>query len=151
MMMSHLIDLAKQNQSADPTFIPTVGSEEELVEAALVAALNDRTPMGLTVLQAARRRLSILRRSEGKKVESDQELRRLVLERNAFVKEGTIDSIEKWVRGFGGMIHNHLRRVVSQTQVRGGQAVVVASEKADLGVVCFRGGRRFAIHPSPHP
>lgn len=140
-MMSPLIELARQNESkrnALATFVPTVGSEEELVEAALVASLADPSPTGRSVLGAARERLKYLRKCEGKAVEPDEILAKNVRKRNERVLEGNIETVEKWVRGFGGMIHNHLRRMVTQTQGRGGMAVVVASAKIDLGVVCFR-------------
>lgn len=137
MMMSHLIDLAKQHQNFRAYFIPTIGSEEELVEAALVASAHDHTPDGVRLRRAATSRLVQIYREEGRDPESLSVIRQRVQEKHALVKEGPLEAIEIFTRSFGGSIHNQLRRLVSQVKVRGGIAIVVADEKYDLGVVCF--------------
>jgi len=119
------------------TFVPTTGSEEELVEAALVASAHDDSPAGRAVYRAAAERLRWLAEVHAEEALREDELCRLVQERHAFVREGELAQMEGWVRRFGGYIHSGLRRVVSQVEARGGYAVVVASNEADLGAVCF--------------
>jgi len=139
-MMSHLIDLARQNEMLKQTkvsFIPVMGSEEELVEAALVASRKDKSLLGRRVYEAARNRLAYLSSLHGEKMESEEAIELRVWEKNGLLKEGSLDVVDRWVRNLGGMIHNQLRRVVSQVQSRGGRAVVVANYRNDLGAVCF--------------
>ena len=54
------------------------------------------------------------------------------------IRIGTLEAVEGWLRGIGGMFHDHVRDIVSQITWQGNLAVVVACEAGDLGVISLR-------------
>lgn len=115
----------------DVTFLPTIGSEQELVEAAYVAALSDTSYMGELILNASLKKL--------KAFKNESSLIKKVLKKNRKVKEGAFEIVDSWVHLLGGKIHNPVRHIVEQVKAAGGIPIVVANDRIDLGVILIKG------------
>lgn len=124
-------------------FIPTVGSEEELAQAAYLACLADPTPTGKLVAKLSLHKVGSIQIPENSKLvyASQNDPICGINLKDHMIRKGSINSIEEWVRNVGGFFHCRIRSVVSQVLNRGGFAIVIANESADLGVIYLKAAR----------
>jgi K+-transporting ATPase ATPase B chain len=127
-------------EKLEAVFIPTVGSEEELAQAAYLASLADPTPNGKLIAELALRKVGTIRVPENSKlVYASQNYPICGINLyDHMIRKGSISSIEEWVRNVGGYFHCRIRSVVSQILKKGGFAIVIANESVDLGVIYLR-------------
>lgn len=124
----------------EAVFIPTIGSEEELAHAAYLASLADPSTQGKQLSKAAIRKIGSVQLPSHFNLVSASPISDLsgVDLRDSKFREGTLESVEKWIRNVGGHIHSQVHTVVRQIVGRGDRAIVIASEKIVLGVVIIR-------------
>jgi K+-transporting ATPase ATPase B chain len=129
-----------ERQTQETVFIPVTGSEEELAQAAYLATLADPTRTGKMLAQASHQRIGPVSLPDSYDLVSASPVNDLsgINFRNGMLREGSLESIEKWVRKLGGHVHCHVRKLVSQIADRGDHAIVIASEKIILGVVILK-------------
>jgi high-affinity K+ transport system ATPase subunit B len=128
----------RSGKEFDLTFIPTIGSEEELTQAACFSCLADQSPEACAIFSGA-----LL---NGKCDARPPKNSRLVSQaqragisginlEDRFLRQGPLELIEAWIENMGGTIHNRTRLIVSQIIRRGHKAIVIADQEQDLGVV----------------
>jgi K+-transporting ATPase ATPase B chain len=124
----------------ETVFIPTTGSEEELAHAAYLATLADPTRTGKILSRAAHQKVGPVSLPESYDLVSASPINDLsgINLRGGMLREGSLESVEKWIRKLGGHVHCHVRKLVSQIAERGDRAIVIASEKIILGVVVLK-------------
>jgi len=126
----------------EAVFIPAVGSEEELAQAAYLACLADPSRQGKFLARSAHRKIGAVKIPENLELVSASPGRDLsgvnFKHSETMIREGAFEPIEKWIRKLGGHIHCHIRNVVKQIAEHGDQAIVIASEKVVLGVVVLK-------------
>lgn len=119
-------------------FIPTVGSEEELSEAAYLATVADHTPEAHAIytgaLLGSHFKITLPKDSRLVPPASNVAASGINL-KDRFIRKGTLDVIESWVWQMGGKIHSQTRRIVEQIIRRGHRAIVIADHRQDLGVI----------------
>lgn len=124
----------------EAVFVPTIGSEEELARAAYLASLADPSRIGKMLAQASATRRGLIPLPKKFDLVSASPVNDLsgINMHNGKLREGTLESVERWVRKLGGHVHSQVRTIVKQTINRGDSAVVIASEKIVLGVVLLK-------------
>lgn len=133
--------------SSEVIFIPNIGSEEDLAQAAYLASLADPTPQGKLLTRVAREKIGTPALPSGCQLVAQAEFRPVCgvnlgdSHGHTMIREGSMSSIEDWVRNMGGYIHSRVRRIVSQIASHGGVAIVVATESVILGVIHVKSGR----------
>ncbi|MGZ3694353.1 MAG: hypothetical protein ACXWQO_09230 [Bdellovibrionota bacterium] len=130
----------RSEASEEAVFIPTIGSEEELAHAAYLASLADPSRLGKSLAKAAIGKIGPVRLPSHLELVSASPISDLsgVNLKNSSFREGTLESIEKWVRKAGGHVHCQIHNLVRQIVGRGDKAIVIASEKVVLGVVILK-------------
>ena len=132
-----------QGSLEDAVFIPTFGSEEELAHAAYLASLADPSRQGKRLAQAAQLKIGpvqLPRHYDLVSASPVSDLSGVNLGQTKF-REGSFESIEKWIRKIGGHIHCQVRKLIMQIAEQGDSAVVIASEKMVLGVVILKAAK----------
>ena len=122
--------------SSEIVYLPTTGSEEELIEATFVAALQDPSPRGKQLLQLTRARLglSLHERAQPAAIA----IINRVCQRFPNLKEGSLEAVERWARQFHGSVSNRARMVVRQMEMVGIAPIVIASSNVTLGVILLK-------------
>ena len=130
----------KSTANVDAVFIPTTGSEEELAHAAYLASLADPSRHGKLIASAAIRKIGpvkLPRQCDLIAASPTSNLSGVNLA-DSKIREGTLESVEKWIKKFGGHIHNQVHNTVKQIASRGDHPIVIASEKIVLGIVILK-------------
>jgi len=133
-------ETSQGDMNTEAVFIPTTGSEEELALAAYLASLADPSRQGKLLSKAAFKKIGPIQLPSHFDLISASpasDLSGVDLKHSKF-REGTLESIEKWIRKVGGHIHSQVHIVVRQIVGRGDRAIVIASEKIVLGVVILK-------------
>jgi high-affinity K+ transport system ATPase subunit B len=131
---------AQISESEEAVFIPTFGSEEELAHAAYLATLADPSRTGKMLAKAASQKIGPISLPKEFDLVSASPISNLsgVNINHTMIREGTLETVEKWIHKIGGHIQCGVRRVVDQVNARGDFAIVVASEKIVLGVIALK-------------
>lgn len=123
----------------DVVFVPTVGSEEELNYAAYLSSMADKSDESSAIYFGSSMKEENASAIDASRFElvpprEGDSMSGINLPHRMF-RKGPIESIDEWISRAGGMIHNQTRRIVSQIIRRGHQAIVVADDEHDLGVI----------------
>jgi K+-transporting ATPase ATPase B chain len=121
----------------DVLFIPIVGSEEELTEAAYLASVADHSVESDAVFSGAlmQGRFKIKLPKGAELVTLSTSCISGINLSDRFIRKGTLDAIEAWLNDMGGVMHNKTRSIVNQIVRRKHHAIVIADHQQDLGVV----------------
>lgn len=118
-------------------FLPTSGSEEELVEAAYLASLPDRSQEAQAVYFGALCS-GVLFNSvipeEAHSFLSDNRISGMAIP-GQMIRKGSLEAVESWIASSGGIIHMQARELVAEIRARGNRAIVVACDRQDIGVI----------------
>ena len=134
------IKLASNETYPLTEFIPATGSVEELALAAYLSSLADPSAKGKTLAMAAKNKIkkiclpnhySLISASPNSNLSG-------INYKETKLREGTMESIEKWIRHVGGHIQSQVRQMVEQIKASGDQAIVIASQKIVLGIVIIK-------------
>jgi K+-transporting ATPase ATPase B chain len=124
--------------SLNYAFIPTIGSEEELTQAACFSCLADQSPEACAIYSCALLdgKCEVRPPKNSQLISQAQRvgISGINLE-DRFIRQGSLELIEAWIDNMGGSIHNRTRQIVSQILRRGHTAVVIADQEHDIGVV----------------
>ena len=133
-------------------FLPAAGVEDRrLADAAQLASLADETPEGRSIVVLAKERYDIRERdihSLGARFVSFSAQSRMsgVDFENRQIRKGAADAIEAYVHERGGAFPPEMRGMVAAVAQEGATPLVVAEEKAVLGIVrlsdVVKGGMR---------
>ena len=124
----------------ETVFIPIIGSVDELAHAACLASLADQSREGKLLAKAAIQAIGLIHlpvefeliaASPGSSLSG-------VNLKNSKIREGTLESIEKWIRKLGGHVHRQVHALVKKISDSGDLAIVIANEKLVLGVVVLK-------------
>ena len=123
-------------------FIPASGvSNEELMEAALLASLADETPEGRSIVALAKHRLNVRGRdiktaSGAVFVPFTPELRMSGISWNGReIRKGASDAVAQFVTEKGGIVPESITAAVDRVGREGGTPLVVADSARALGVI----------------
>jgi len=124
------------------TFVPTTGSEDELIEAAYLASLPDRSPEAQAIYFGALCsgvRFNSVIPEEAESFFSDPGGRFSGMNISGrMIRKGALEIIERWILSTGGAIRAQARDLVAEIRNRGNHAIVVADHQRDLGVIEVR-------------
>jgi potassium-transporting ATPase ATP-binding subunit len=128
----------RSGKEFDLAFIPTIGSEEELAQAACFSCLADQSPESCAIYSGA----LLDGKCEVRPPKNSQlisQAQRVGISginlQDRFIRQGSLELIEAWLEKMGGSIHNRTRLLVSQILGRGHTAVVIADQEHDIGVI----------------
>jgi potassium-transporting ATPase ATP-binding subunit len=126
-------------------FIVAAGvSNEELMEAALLASLADETPEGRSIVALAKHRLSVRGRdiktaTKAVFVPFTPELRMSGISWNGKeIRKGASDAVAQFVMEKGGVVPEDISMAVDRVGREGGTPLVVADSARALGVIYLK-------------
>jgi len=125
------------------SFSPARGvADVELAEAALLASLADETPEGRSIVNLARRsyplKVSAVADIGGRFVPFSAKTRMSGVDfadQKKSIRKGAAEAVREWVSSAGGSFPPEVSSRVQQISAQGGTPLVVARDRAVLGVV----------------
>ena len=118
-------------------FIPTVGTERDLARVAILSAVPNHSSESHAIFSKALGITHEVRLPKDSILVAPQEFNSLsgVDLKNRKIRKGRLDQVEAWLRQCGGVTHQGIQQIVAEIEGRGHQALVVADNKTDLGVI----------------
>jgi K+-transporting ATPase ATPase B chain len=125
------------------SFTPARGvADVELAEGALLASLADETPEGRSIVNLARRSFALkvggMSEIGGRFVPFSAKTRMSGVDftdEKRSIRKGAAEAVRKWVSSAGGAFPVEVDRRVQEISAQGGTPLVVARDRAVLGVV----------------
>ena len=119
------------------TLIPITAAGRELAHAATLSSVTDTSPSGSAIFSQSLDLAVNFSIPKGSRLIEPTELDELsgVDLKTQKIRKGTCPQIQSWVQEFGRTIGEETIKIVSEIELRGNQAFVLADQEQELGVI----------------